>query len=278
MAENAGALNDYNKLEEAINFMVGSSDDLMPADYLAALAAAKGASDQPKAIMEYLMKAHDPKIKDISTTYTAVGTEQTDDVRLKTKGMRFFSGKFIIDSYWTGYLTQGDEAPRPGYTQKLPPMASSLEVMTLLGSDYAKTQIPKLDFYSDKNSQAIDQALKDLAREKAALTDSDWQHNLYTGWLWTIQSLFSWQKAHRVELPQFMQSPAWEVKTLMTASAWWTELRHATILYAKQSFAEMGGGGGDSCDLRTIPAPPKAYIEPQAEAYARLMYLAKRNR
>ncbi len=275
MAENKSALSDYNKLEAAINFLVGTSDDLAPADYLAALQSAKGSSNQTETAFTYLVKAHDPKIKDLGAGYASVGTEQTDDVRLKTKGMRFFSGKFIVDSYWTGYLTQGDEALRPGYTQKLPPMASSLEVMTLLGSEYAESQIPKLDFYSVNNKLAIEKALGELGTQTDAYTQSDWQKNVYTTWMWTIQSLFGWQKTNHDVLPQFMQSVAWQAKTLQTASAWWTQLRHATILYAKQSFAEKGGGG-PGCDTREVPPPPKAYIEPQQEAFARLSYLAKR--
>lgn len=276
MAEDPVSLKDYDKLEAAIDFMVGTSDDLMPVDYLQALDASRGATDPAAAAMAYLAKAREPKIKDLAAEYAAVGTEQSDDVRLKTKGMRFFSGKYIMDSYWTGFLTQGDEAPRPGYPAKLPPMASSLEVMTLLGSSYAKSQIPKLDFYSKDNGPAIDKALGELAAENAKLTDADWRRNLYTSWMWTIQSLFSWQSAHKDELPRFMQSPAWDAKTLMTASASWTELRHATILYAKQSFAELGAGFNENCDARKVPQPPKAYIEPQLETYARLRYLAGR--
>lgn len=276
MAENPSAFKSYDKLESTIDFLVGSSDDLMPVDYLQALAAGKGSSDPAKLAMDSLVKARNPMIKDLAAQYPTSGTVSSADVLLKTKGMRFFSGKFIIDSYWTGFMTQGDEAIRPGYSQKLPPMASSLEVMTLLGSDYARTQIPKLDFYSPSTSVALDQALQELKAQNATLTEADWSKNIYMGWLRTIKSLFTWQHDNKDRLPAFMHSVAWEAKTLMTATAWWTELRHATILYAKQSFAEMGAGGDDSCDTRKIPAPPKAYIEPQLEAYARLSFLSKR--
>jgi hypothetical protein len=275
LAENPQQLSDYNKLESAIDFMVGTSDDLMPVDYLQALQAAKGAADPTQATMDYLIKARNPMIKDMPADYLCVGCVSSEDTLLKAKSMRFFSGKFIIDSYWTGQLTQGDEAVKPGYPQKLPPMASSLEVMTILGSDYAKSQIPKLDFYTPKYSQAVDKAVTDLTAQTNQLTQSDWTKNLYTGWMWTIKSLFGFVQTNHDSLPRFMQSSAWAAKTLQTATAWWTELRHATILYAKQSFAEMGGGGGD-CDTRQIPQAPKGYIEPQADAYARLSYLAKR--
>ncbi len=276
MAENPDQLLAYNRLESAINFLVGTSDDLMPVDYLQALEAGKGKAEPEKEAMAFLVKAKDPKIKDLAATYPTVGEVATADVLLKTKGMRFFSGKFILDSYWTGMLTQGDEKPKPGYTQKLPPMASSLEVMTLLGSDYAKTQIAKLDFINNNNAEAVNQAIKELQAEADGLGEDYWKSNTYTVWLWTIQSLFNWQEAHKAELPRFMQSTPWEAKTLMTGSAFWTELRHATLLYAKQSFAELGGGGGDKCDPRKVPPAPMAYIEPQTEAYARLLYLAKR--
>ncbi len=271
MAENPAQLQAYNTLESAINFLVGTSDDLMPADYLLALQDAKGKPDQEAAVMEYLAKARVPKIKSIPAGYETVGGVTSAQVLDATKGMRFFSGKFIIDSYWTDQLTQGDEAPLPGYAQKLPPMASSLEVMALLGSDYARAKIPTLDFYNPAVTQMMDQ----LTKETASLTDQDWTQNLYTSWLWTIRSLFGWQKAHRAELPQFMQSAPWEIKTLQTASAFWTELRHATLLYAKQSFAELGGGPG-ACDTRPVPPPAKGYVEPQLEAYQKLIFLAKR--
>lgn len=277
MAEKPDALKDYDRLESAIDFMVGTSDDLMPVDYLRALEAAKGSDDAAAAAMAYLAKARDPKIKDLAAEYAAVGQKDSDEVRLKTKGLRFFSGKFIIDSYWTGFLTQGDEAPRPGYPEKLPPMASSLEVMSLLGSSYAAQMIPTLDFYKE-GGKAVDKAMAELRAQNEKLTEADWRRNLYTSWMWTIGSLFTWQGEHKDELPRFMRSKAWDAKTLMTASASWAELRHATILYAKQSFAELGAGFNEACDDRKVPAPPKAYIEPQPLTYARLRYLAARTR
>lgn len=275
LAEDPQSAADYQKLDDAINFLVGNSDDLAPADFQAALAAGGGDQNAPAA-QAYLQAAHNPKIKDLAATYPDVGTVQTQNVLDATKGLRFFSGKFILDSYWTGFLTQGDEAVRPGYPAKLPPMASSLEVMDLLGSTYAKNHLSDWSFYSGSYAPAIDKGLSDLSGQVSQMTDADWKTNVYTTWLWTIQSLFQETQDNQKTLPKFMQSDAWAAKTLMTASAWWTELRHATILYAKQSFAEKGGGGPPDCDTRDVPPPPKGYIEPDAETFNRLSYLAKR--
>ncbi len=274
LSEHPDQLKSYALLESTINFLVGASDDLMPADYLRALAETKGASDQAAAIREYLIKAKAPKIKSIAAEYPTVGKVQSADVLAATKGMRFFSGKYIMDSAWTGFLTQGDEAPRPGYPAKLPPMTSSLEVMGLLGSSYAASKIPTLDFYTPENGKAVQKAMGELKAQVDALTEADWRENAYIAALWTIRGLFGFEDANRASLPAFMQSVAWPAKTLQTAAGFWTELRHTVLLYAKQSFAEKGGGG--PCDERPVPEPPKAYIEPQPIGYRRLQYLAQR--
>ncbi len=51
----------------------------------------------------------------------------------------------------------------------------------------------------------------------------------------------------------------------------WTELRRDTILYAKQVYAEMGAGALPP----PAPEPPKGYVEPVPELYARLQALAQ---
>jgi len=71
--------------------------------------------------------------------------------------------------------------------------------------------------------------------------------------------------------PAFMQTQAWTRKELHTALGSWTELKHDTILYAKQVIAEMGGGGPEV-------EPPHSFVEPNPEAYARLLALASMTR
>jgi hypothetical protein len=68
--------------------------------------------------------------------------------------------------------------------------------------------------------------------------------------------------------PAFMQTQAWARKDLHTALGSWTELKHDTILYAKQVMAELGGGGPEE-------VPIHGYVEPNPEAYARLLALTR---
>lgn len=66
--------------------------------------------------------------------------------------------------------------------------------------------------------------------------------------------------------PSFMQTKAWYDKELTTALASWTELRHDTILYAKQGYDPVGFG---------FPPPIIGYIEPVPEFYNHLLVLTR---
>jgi hypothetical protein len=87
---------------------------------------------------------------------------------------------------------------------------------------------------------------------------------LYWSWLYSFQPLIAPMGS---AYPPFMQTQAWTRKSLQTALGSWTELKHDTILYAKQVMAEMGGGGAEQ--------PPHGYVEPNPEAYARLLALTQ---
>jgi hypothetical protein len=67
----------------------------------------------------------------------------------------------------------------------------------------------------------------------------------------------------------FMQTEAWTDKQLNASLASWSELRHDTILYAKQSYT-MGATG-----MPQEPKPVVGYVEPVPEFYARLLALTR---
>jgi hypothetical protein len=66
--------------------------------------------------------------------------------------------------------------------------------------------------------------------------------------------------------PYFMQSEAWVDKQLSTALGSWAELRHDTILYAKQSY---------TWELTSLPPVVRGYVEPVPALYARLASLCE---
>ncbi len=66
------------------------------------------------------------------------------------------------------------------------------------------------------------------------------------------------------DYPDFMKTTAWQDEKLNTALGSWAQLRHDTILYAKQTY-----GIGISCSY------PEAFVEPNPTFYSRLQLLAQ---
>jgi len=137
-----------------------------------------------------------------------------------------------------------------------------LDLMALLGSEKAKKI---LESSGDTQYTDYQKKFSELKIFIDSLTKEDWSKNLYLNWLYVLKSLNSeFGKGY----PTFMQTEAWQDKELNTSLASWTELRHDTLLYVKQSYtiAEMGG---------MFEPPVVGYVEPVPEFYARLLALTK---
>jgi hypothetical protein len=93
------------------------------------------------------------------------------------------------------------------------------------------------------------------------LPDSYWEENLYTHWLGSLRELS--KPTTNEKNPQAMKTRAWAMKSLNTTMASWTELRHDTILYAKQSYASV------TCFY------PAGYVEPLPAFWARMQKMAQ---
>ena len=65
-----------------------------------------------------------------------------------------------------------------------------------------------------------------------------------------------------------MTNDAWKAKSLNSAIGSYTELKHDTVLYGKQSVAEMGGG----IDYEQSKFH---YVEPNVNLYSKLLYLTE---
>lgn len=137
-----------------------------------------------------------------------------------------------------------------------------LDIMALFGSERAKEILTSL---GDTEYSDYEKKFSELKTEIDSLSTDDWFQNLYWNWLYVLRSLLG---EFGSGYQTFMQTEAWQDKELNTALASWSELRHDTILYVKQSYtmAELGGA----------PEPPVVgYVEPVPEFYARLLTLTK---
>ncbi|MBN2231107.1 MAG: DUF3160 domain-containing protein, partial [Candidatus Thorarchaeota archaeon] len=231
-------------------FFVGESDDLTPVEYNE-LALSIYGDDYGLAeivnmdlLEEFRLEAQelrDPRIlSDFMIDYMCM-----ENV---TKGMAVLGQRFIPDSYMLWQLVHPNV---PGRT-----MPRGLDIMNVLGSDRAA------EIIGTTPGEIYLSQIEMLRDEFSGLTLANWTQNLY--WLW-LYSLIPVIDGFDADYPSFMNTSAWNDKCLITALGSWTELKHDTVLYAKQSYSS----------LCIPPVPLYGYVEPVPQVYARLASLCK---
>jgi hypothetical protein len=174
-----------------------------------------------------------------------------------TQGFRFMGQRFVIDAYIFQQLIFRNVGVI-GDARMLP---KGLDIFAAMGSEEAYRILAEMD---ETHYLNYDKQMSKVQGEIAALEMDSWTQNLYWAWLYSFQPLV---EVKGEEYPAFMRNLAWTRKDLHTALGSWTELKHDTILYAKQAYAELGGG---PFDLEV-----HGYVEPNPEAYARLAALTR---
>jgi hypothetical protein len=94
-----------------------------------------------------------------------------------------------------------------------------------------------------------------------------WSANLYNRWLTALRALSPTAELTDPEaagLPSLFATEAWGRRMLNTQMASWAELRHATLLYAKQSYTAV-----KPCEF------PDAYVDPYPDFYRAVADLAR---
>jgi len=254
----------WDKLYTPINFFVGFGDDLTPAEVkqlsdkvFGTKAGLAGFADSAKfeqfkgEFIKLRMPRIKPKIAWIAGDLPPLPDPDTPQLRLL--GQRYTPDSNILQD-----VSHPTKRPVP----------KGLDVMAVFGSARARWLLDQ--FY--KEPQEWDGYLperKKLVEQFAGVTKEQWTQNLYWNWLWVLKSLI---QPFGEGYPSFMRSEAWQDKSLETALASWAQLRHDTILYAKQSLTAAECGGDEP------PPPPKGYVEPNPEAFGRLLGLAQRTR
>lgn len=171
------------------------------------------------------------------------------------KQFRYMGQRYVLDAY----ILQELMVPI------IRPLPSALDVMGVLGSEYAKDLM--LNYYKPQDAwPEYKEKFYKLKEEAGNLEEDTWGENLYNGWLWAIkENLTEYDKDSG--MPYFMTNDAWKAKSLNAALGSYTELKHDTVLYGKQAAAE--GGDGIVFDIDAH------YVEPNINLYSKLLYLTK---
>ncbi|RMF32530.1 MAG: DUF3160 domain-containing protein [Chloroflexi bacterium] len=268
----------WERIYEPTVFFVGAADDLTVYDYTDLARQVYGGLPTPEDL------ADDERL-DTFRRQTAtlrppqiVGgyVEDWEDVVAQTRSFRFMGQRFIPDSYifqqlvydqvgrYRGSgrpftLVLSDAGPIRGFPR-------GLDIPAVLGSERA---LEILRAEGDADYEGYEEQVARLREAFAALPEEQWTGNLYWNWLYSLLPLLT---PPGEGYPAFMQTPAWVDKDLHTWLGSWTELRHDTILYAKQSYTVRATGA--------MPEPerPPAYVEPRPQVYARLAALTRQTR
>lgn len=160
--------------------------------------------------------------------------------------------------------TEVDSCPPPA-ERAVKGFPRGLDLMALLGSQRAMEILEEL---GDTQYSDYEKKFLELKEEIDTLTPYDWYKTLYINWLYVLKSLWSESAYGGIGYPLFMQTKFWQDKELNTALASWTQLRHDTILYVKQSYTMAEKGG-------MFQPPVVGYVEPMPEFYSRLLALTK---
>jgi len=256
----------WEDLYEPTAFMVGFADDNTPADYGQVIPDIFGdpieaqklvPQDNLEELAERVLAMRPPGIVMASVT----GDRQLPGI----PQFRVMGQRFVLDShiFQMMVLPHVKRDPATGRARTFP---MGLDVMAALGSERAYEILDTV--YEQPKFEDYDKMLGEMRNEVEGLSGEDWTSNVYYGWLQALKFL---TEEKRDGYPTFMQSDAWLDKQLNSALGSWAELRHDTILYAKQSVvAECGGEGGE----KEPPPPPKGYVEPEVLTYWRLKLLA----
>lgn len=247
------AIETWEHIYQPTAFYVGVSDDLTPHQFKAIMDRVYGKD------ADYSNLQDEAKLKKVYAELTKLPRPRIDVMLQEMPNgvaLKFMGQRYIPDSEIMQRLVSWPERPFP----------KGLDVMAVLGSTRAADILDNMYKEPLNWSEYLPERNK-LVKEFKAVPDKTWRSNLYWGWMWGLDSLLD---TFGEGYPSFMRNQAWADKSLNTSLGSWAELRHDTILYAKQSGIECGGDGE--------PPPPKSYVEPNVEFYSRLLWLTKASR
>ncbi len=250
----------WNKIYEPVNFFVGKSDDITYYQFKDLVKQVYGENTAPQAVSGDKNKFADfvqaakalepPQINSIPIFNSQIQPDREKEI----KGFRFMGQRFTIDASIFQRLIDRETPDRM--------LPKGLDIPSAMGSDEALNILTQM---GETKYEKYSENMSKTQTYIAGLPTENWTQNLYWGWLYQLRPLLE-EKPNGY--PSFMRNLAWVRKGLNTFLGSWTELKHDTILYAKQVYAEMGAGGPDEKDDR-------GYVEPEPYVYARLASLIK---
>ena len=240
-----GLLQSWELLYEPTAFLVGSADDFT---LLEAAAAAQtvvpGWLDDPSLLS-------DPVVADVAAVLAQSRPVLIDP---EAASIRVMGARAVLDSYildQLGFPNVGTDLDRRVFV-------SALDVASVFGSQPAEDVQRAAGEYDFARYGATVERLRE---QVSGREPNHWGGTVYDAWLSALEAV--WVE-HGPAFPPFMRSDEWAIKSLQTGLGSYAELKHDTILYAKQAFLAEGDGPPPP------PAPPRHWVEPDPIVFLRL--------
>ena len=263
----------WNKIYEPVNFFVGKSDDITYYQFKDLVKQVYGDNATPQtasadknkftSFVDATKTLEPPQINSMPIFNAAIQPDREKEI----KGFRFMGQRFTIDAAIFQRLVTREVGPKGESCANAPfrdgrMLPKGLDIPSAMGSDEA---LNILKAQGETQHACYPENMSKMQTYLSGLPTENWTQNLYWGWLYQLRPLLD-EKGNGY--PSFMQNTAWVRKELNTFLGSWSQLKHDTILYAKQVYAESGAGGPEEKDDR-------GYVEPNPYVYARLASLLK---
>ncbi|MFZ0052181.1 MAG: DUF3160 domain-containing protein, partial [Desulfobaccales bacterium] len=259
-------LKDWQRIMEITGFFAGKSEDISYPEWrnflvkvLGTEKLAAGEALNPATlakISQRLGELQGPRILSEVIIDPSVFTATKEQLLESTKSMRLLGQRFTFDGWIFSRLTAGQEKT----PVRLPSMPSALFIPAALGDKaalgFADQYLQNLSPpFSPEETAGFNGRLQEVIADLGKIGDPEWFSSMGGAWLKLLGTLTS---SYGRGYPLYMQDRLFPVKQVESFLGSYTELKHDTLLYAKQNYAEMGGGGGEG----TPPPVPKGFVEP----------------
>lgn len=274
--------NSWNKIYEPVNFFVGKSDDITYYQFKdlaekvyganATIQSVSGDKSKLVSFIDETKTLEPPQINSMPIFEASIQADREKEI----KGFRFMGQRFTIDASIFQRLVYREVGDKTKSCQVFKPeetgclsgarcLPKGLDIPATMGSNEAKNI---LNGMGETQYACYSENMSKMNEYVSGLNTEVWTQNLYWGWLYQLRPLLVEKGSG---YPSFMQNTAWLRKDLNTFLGSWSELKHDTILYTKQVYAELGAGGDEP------PPPPddRGYVEPNPYVYTRLASLLK---
>ena len=270
-------LKDWQRIMEITGFFAGKSDDISYPEWrnflvkvLGTEKLAAGEALNPATlakISQRLGELQGPRILSEVIIDPSVFTATKEQLLESTKSMRLFGHRFTFDGWIFSRLTAGQEKT----PVRLPSMPSALFIPAALGDKaalgFADQYLQNLSPpFSPEETAGFNGRLQEVGADLGKIKEPEWFSSVGGAWLKLLGTLTS---SYGRGYPLYMQDQLFPVKQVESFLGSYTELKHDTLLYAKQNYAEMGGGGEEG----TPPPVPKGFVEPNLPFWQNLARL-----